>query len=107
MNLTAVAFMVEPITRARRNVIRSEARWLRFLPTPTCPAPSPYLPGQSGYNKRLRTALPLLKRAIRVLARDIDLWSDTIWVIDSTPIECGRSRRNPLPAGVVSDIIWA
>ena len=48
--------------------IRSEARWLRFLPT-HLPGAFPYLPGQSGYNKRLRTALPLLKRAIRALAR--------------------------------------
>ncbi|MER7499772.1 IS982 family transposase [Nonomuraea pusilla] len=71
--------------------IRSEARWLRFLPT-HLPGAFPYLPGQSGYNKRLRAALPLLKRAIRALARDTDLWADTLWVIDSTPVECGRSR---------------
>jgi hypothetical protein len=27
-----------------------------------------------------------------VLARDTDLWADPVWVADSTPIECGRSR---------------
>jgi hypothetical protein len=71
--------------------VRSEARWLRFVPG-HLPGAFPYLPGQSGYNKRLRAALPLLKRAIRAVAADTDLWSDTTWVIDSTPVECGRSR---------------
>ncbi|TMR94897.1 IS982 family transposase [Nonomuraea basaltis] len=71
--------------------VRSEARWLRFVPR-HLPGAFPYLPGQSGYNKRLRAALPLLKRAIRALAQDSDLWADPLWVIDSTPVECGRSR---------------
>ena len=59
---------------------------------PRCPARFPYLPGQSGYNKRLRAALPLLKRVIRVLAADTDLWADPVWLVDSTPVECARSR---------------
>jgi hypothetical protein len=71
--------------------IRSEARWLRFLPT-HLPGAFPYLPGQSGYNKRMRAALPLLKKAIRLVAADTDLWFDDVWVTDSTPAECGRSR---------------
>ncbi|WP_435193145.1 IS982 family transposase [Nonomuraea sp. bgisy094] len=71
--------------------VRSEARWLRFVPR-HLPGAFPYLPGQSGYNKRLRRALPLLQRAIRVLARDTDLWAELVWVVDSTPVECGRSR---------------
>ncbi|MFF5172223.1 IS982 family transposase [Micromonospora sp. NPDC000089] len=71
--------------------VRSEARWLRFVPA-HLPGAFPYLPGQSGYNKRLRAALPLLKRAIRVLAEDTDLWADTVWLVDSTPVECARSR---------------
>lgn len=71
--------------------IRSEARWLRFVPA-HLPAAFPYLPGQSGYNKRPRAALPLLKRAIRAVAADTDLWTDSAWVLDSTPVECGRSR---------------
>ncbi|MFI7468875.1 IS982 family transposase [Nonomuraea sp. NPDC049646] len=70
--------------------IHSEARWLRYVPT-HLPGAFPYLPGQSGYNKRLHKALPLLKRAIRALATDTDLWADPLWVVDSTPIECGRS----------------
>ncbi|GAB3935740.1 hypothetical protein GCM10027614_10950 [Micromonospora vulcania] len=71
--------------------VRSEARWLRFLPA-HLPGAFPYLPGQSGYNKRLRSALPLLKAAIRIVAADTDLWHDDVWVTDSTPVECGRSR---------------
>jgi hypothetical protein len=47
--------------------VRSEARWLRFVPN-ALPAAFPYLPGQSGYNKRLRNALPLIKQLIRALA---------------------------------------
>jgi Transposase DDE domain len=62
-----------------------------FCPN-VCRARFAYLPGQSGYNKRLRAALPLLKRAIRAVAADTDLWGDAAWVVDSTPVECGRSR---------------
>ncbi|MEU4403036.1 IS982 family transposase [Streptosporangium sp. NPDC023963] len=83
--------------------IRSETRWLRFLPAHV-PGAFPYLPGQSGYNKRLRRALPLLQRTICALARDSDLWADPIWVVDSTPVECGRSR----PTARRSDLAgWA
>jgi Transposase DDE domain len=71
--------------------VRSEARWLWFVPA-HLPGAFPYLPGQSGYNKRLRAAVPLLKRAIRAVAADTDLWADPTWVVDSTPVECGRSR---------------
>jgi hypothetical protein len=56
------------------------------------PGALPYLPGQSGYDKRLRSALPLLKRAIRAVAANTDLWHDDVWVTDSTSVECGRSR---------------
>ena len=49
--------------------------------------------GQSGYNKRIRKAFTLFIRVIRMLAMDISLWSDDVWVVDSTPVECGRSRE--------------
>jgi hypothetical protein len=71
--------------------VRSEARWLRFVPR-ALPGAFPYLPGQSGYNKRLRGALSLIKQLIRVLAADTDLWDDPVWIVDSTPVECARSR---------------
>jgi hypothetical protein len=71
--------------------VHSEARWLRLIPA-RLPGAFPYLPGQSGYNKRLRGALPLLNRVIRALAADTDLWADPVWLVDSTPVECARSR---------------
>lgn len=51
-----------------------------------------YLPGQSGYNRRLRAAAGLITTMIRLLAVDTSLWTDDVWVVDSTPVECGRSR---------------
>jgi hypothetical protein len=71
--------------------VHSETRWLRLIPE-RLPGAFPYLPGQSGYNKRLRHAIPLLKRVIRDLACDCDLWRDPVWLVDSTPVECARSR---------------
>ena len=59
----------------------------------TCPARFPYLPEQSGYNKRLRAAVPLIKRVIRVLAADTDLWADPSgW---STPPRWSAARSRP------------
>ena len=52
-----------------------------------------YLPGQSGYNKRLRSAAGLVTTVIRTLAVDTTLWTDDVWVVDSTPVECGRSKE--------------
>jgi hypothetical protein len=56
-------------------------------------APVPYLPGQPGYNKRLRTLAITMSWLIRMLAAGTSLWSDDVWVVDSTPVECGRSRE--------------
>jgi hypothetical protein len=69
----------------------SEARWLRYAGRHLRHL-FPYLPGQSGYNKRLRRAAKLLRHAIRAVACQTALWTDDVWVIDSTPVECGRSR---------------
>jgi hypothetical protein len=69
----------------------SEARWLRFARGHLRHL-FPYLPGQSGYNKRLRNLAATMMWLIRVLARDTTLWSDDVWVADSTPVECGRSK---------------
>lgn len=70
----------------------SEARFLRHASAHLTHL-FPYLPKQSGYNKRLRKASAQLNTLIRLLAEDTDLWSDDTWVIDSTPVECGRSRE--------------
>jgi hypothetical protein len=70
----------------------SERRWLRYARSHLSGL-FPYLPGQSGYNKRLRAATGLVLHLIRLLGRDTSLWSDDVWVADSTPVECGRSRQ--------------
>jgi len=53
----------------------------------------PYLPGQSGYNKRLRRAVDQLQAVIRLLSFESDSFFDDTFLVDSTPIECGRSRE--------------
>lgn len=70
----------------------SESRWLRFARAHMTHL-FRYLPGQSGYNKRLRAAAGLLTTVIRVLSLDTTLWTDDVWVVDSTPVECGRSKE--------------
>nr|WP_246121816.1 hypothetical protein [Pseudonocardia cypriaca] len=39
-----------------------------------------------------RRALSLIKQLIRVMATDTDPWDDPVWIVDSTPVECARSR---------------
>ena len=70
----------------------SEARWIRHAHARLGHLFS-YLPGQSGYNRRLRAAAGLINAMIRLLAADTSLWTDDVWVVDSTPVECGRSRE--------------
>jgi len=69
----------------------SEARWLRYA-RKHLTGLFPYLPGQSGYNKRLRKLAVTMMWLVRALAADTSLWHDDVWVIDSTP----RGMR-PLP----------
>ena len=70
----------------------SEARWLRFAHAQLRHL-FPYLPQQPGYNKRLRRLADTLRWLIGVLARDTHLWTDDVWVVDSTPVECACSRE--------------
>ena len=70
----------------------SEARWLRYAHAHLSQL-FPYLPKQPGYNQRLRRAANLLRRVIGLLAADTSWWTDDVWVADSTPVECGRSRE--------------
>ena len=81
----------------------SETRWLRHARKHLGHL-FPYLPGQSGYNKRLRAAANLITTLVRVLAADTSAWTDDTWLVDSTPVECGRSR----PTAKRSDLAgWA
>jgi len=71
---------------------RSERRWLRYASTRLgCLFPRQI--GQSGYNKRLRKMTFLLMTVIRRLGMDTSLWTDDVWVVDSTPVQCGCSRE--------------
>src|SRR5258708_26765419 len=70
----------------------SERRWLRYV-NALLAGMFPRTIGQSGWNKRVRKAFFLFIRVIRMLAMDTALWSDDVWVVDSTPVECGRSRE--------------
>jgi hypothetical protein len=70
----------------------SERRWLRYV-NGFLAGMFPRRIGQSGYDKRLRKAFPLLVRVIRMLAMDTSLWTDDVWVVDSTPVQCGCSRE--------------
>ena len=74
----------------------SEARWLRHAGRHLRHL-FPYLPGQSGYNKRLRRTGELLRCTIRVIACDTTLWSDNVWVVDSTPPASCASRPRAAP----------
>jgi Transposase DDE domain len=70
----------------------SEARWLRFA----CQHMRhlfPYIPRQSGYNKRLRKLSVTMNWLIGTLARDTSMRTDDVRAVDSTPVERGRSRE--------------
>ena len=70
----------------------SEARWLRHVRA-HLRGIFPRVPQQPGYNKRLRALAAAMTWLTAVLARDTSLWSDDVWIADSTAVECGRSRE--------------
>lgn len=53
----------------------------------------PYIPGQSGYNKRVRALAPEIVRVLGLLARISPSWCDGLRLIDATPVPCGASRE--------------
>ena len=64
----------------------SEARFLRYANT-HLRGLFPYLPTQSGYNKRIRAAIGTLRAVIAHLVARTSSVSDDVWVVDSTPVE--------------------
>ena len=70
----------------------SEARWLRYANS-HLHTMFPYLPTQSGYNKRVRAATTMLRAVCAHLVGCCPRSTDDLWVADSTPVECGRSRE--------------
>jgi hypothetical protein len=70
----------------------SEARFIRYAKA-NLRAWFPYLPDRPGYNKRLRRAGHLMQHVTAHLARSCPSFNDDLWLVDSTPVECGRSRE--------------
>ncbi len=69
----------------------SERRWLRYAHAHLA-AMFPDLPGHSGYNKRLRGLTGTMTWVLHHLAAQTTVRTGEVWVADSTPVECGRSR---------------
>ena len=53
----------------------------------------PYIPGQSGYNKRVRALAPEIARLISRLAWLSPSFCDRLRLLDSTPVPCAQSRE--------------
>ena len=53
----------------------------------------PYLPKQSGYNKRVRGLAGQIARCISHLAEISPSFGDNLRLLDSTPVPCGQSRE--------------
>jgi hypothetical protein len=53
----------------------------------------PYVPGQSGYNKRVRGLTPQIVWLLGHLARVSPSWCDDLRLVDATPVPCGQSRQ--------------
>jgi DDE family transposase len=71
---------------------RWERHWLRFAHARLGHL-FPSLPGQAGYNKRLRAAADLVVLALRDLAVRSPSWCDGFRLLDATPLPCGASRE--------------
>lgn len=81
----------------------SERRWLRYARKHLA-GMFPDLPGQSGYNKRLRKLNGTMAWLIGMLGAQSSVATDDVWVVDSTPVECGRSRETALRSDLAG---WA
>ena len=53
----------------------------------------PYLPKQSGYNKRMRALAPQIVRLLNAIAFCSPSWCDNLRLLDSTPVPVGASRE--------------
>jgi len=53
----------------------------------------PRLPGQSGYHKRRRRLADTIEWLMGIFASQSPGFTDDLLLIDSTPVECGRSRE--------------
>ncbi len=70
----------------------SEARFIRYAKAHLTGL-FPYIPKRPGYNKRLRAATDMMRHVTAALQRRCISYTDDVWLVDSTPVECGRSRE--------------
>ena len=70
----------------------NETHWLRYA-RKNLLVMFPTLPLQSGYNKRLRKLAATMTWLVAELGRQTSVGDDQVWVVDSTPVECARSRE--------------
>lgn len=70
----------------------SETHWLRYARANLLQM-FPHLPQQSGYNKRLRKLASTMSWLVGALGQQTSIADDDVWVVDSTPVECARSRE--------------
>lgn len=70
----------------------NESRFLRFADDRLGHL-FPYIPGQSGYNKRLKALAPEICARIGHLAHRSPSVCDRLRLLGSTPVPCGRSRE--------------
>lgn len=96
VGITAVTSDAEIITLAVLQALlgyTSVTRWIRHLTTDTdLRSMFPQVPGQSGYNKRLHKLTATMTWVCAALRRGTRIHDDTLWLVDSTPVECARSR---------------
>ena len=88
----AQAIMGEP---SDRRFLRRAKRTLSHL--------FPHIPNQSGYFKRRRRLAPYLSWLLVIFCEQSPGFYDDLLLIDSTPVECGRSRETALRSAL-SDI---
>ena len=63
------------------------------MPIVSCGTCSPTCRSSAATTSACGARLELLRHAIRAVATDTSLWTDDVWIVDSTPVECGRSRE--------------
>jgi hypothetical protein len=79
----------------------NERRWVRHVHADAeLLGMFPDMLTQSGYHKRLKTAEPLLCKAILTLAACCPSWFDDLWMTDATPVPCGMSRETVKRSGL-------
>ena len=70
----------------------NETHWLRYA-RKNLIAMFPHLAFQSGYNKRLRKLAATMTWLVADSGAKTSMGKDQVWVVDSTPVECARSRE--------------